>query len=70
MKIKCKKCNDIIENKENDKEVWCSCKNVGLFNDYILYGNNNELKEDSYIDLTPKKELEEVIAELNKLENN
>ena len=70
MKIKCKKCNDIIENKEFDKEVWCSCKNLGLFNDYILYGNNNELKEDSYIDLTPKKELEEVIAELNKLENN
>lgn len=70
MKIKCKKCNNIIESKENDKEVWCSCKNLGLFNDYILYGNNNELKEDSYIDLTPKKELEEVIAELNKLENN
>ena len=70
MKIKCKKCNNIIENKENDKEVWCSCKNLGLFNDYILYGNNNELKEDSYIDLTPKKSIEEVIEELNKLENN
>ena len=70
MKIKCKKCNDIIENKENDKEVWCSCKNVGLFNDYILYGNNNELKEDSYIDLALEKSIEEVIEELNKLENN
>lgn len=70
MKIKCKKCNDIIENKELDKEVWCSCKNLGLFNGYILYGNNNELKEDSYIDLTPKKSIEEVIEQLNKLENN
>ena len=70
MKIKCKKCNDIIENKGFDKEVWCSCKNLGLFNDYILYGNDNELKEDSYIDLASKKSIEEVIEELNKLENN
>ena len=69
MKIKCKKCNDIIESTEFDKEVWCFCKNLGLFNDYILYGDNNELKEDSYIDLTPKKSIEEVIEELNKLEN-
>lgn len=68
MKIKCKKCNDIIENKEFNKELWCSCNNIGLFNDYILYGNKNELKEKSYIDLTPKKSLEEVAKELNKLE--
>ncbi len=45
MKIKCKKCNDIIENREFNKERWCSCQNIGLFNDYILYGNKNELKE-------------------------
>ena len=70
MKIKCKKCNDIIENKNDDKEVWCSCKNLGLFNDYILYGDNNELKKDSYIDLTTKKSIEEVIEELNRVENN
>ena len=70
MKIKCKKCNNIIENKENAKEVWCSCKNLGLFNDYILYGSSNKLKKDSYIDLTPRKTLEKVIEELNKLENN
>ncbi len=70
MKIKCKKCNDIIENKKINKEIWCSCKNLGLFNDYILYGNDNKLKEDSYIDLTPKKSIEEVIEELNNLENN
>ncbi len=70
MKIKCKECNNIIENKDDDKEVWCSCKNLGLFNDYILYGNSNKLKKDSYIDLTPKKALKEVIKELNKLENN
>lgn len=69
MKIKCKKCNDIIENREINKELWCSCKNIGLFNDYILYGNKNELKEKSYIDLTPKKLLQEVANELDKLEN-
>ena len=57
MKIKCKKCNSIIENKEYDK-------------DYILYGNNNKLKRDSFIDLTPKESIEEVITELNKGENN
>lgn len=70
MKIKCKKCNDIIESRDFNKELWCSCKSIGLFNDYILYGNSNELKEKSFIDLSPKKSLEEVINELNKLENN
>lgn len=70
MKIKCKQCDDIIENKEIDKEIWCSCKNIGFFNDYILYGNKNKLKEKSYEDLIPKKSLEEVVNELNKLENN
>ena len=55
MKIKCKQCDDILENKEVNKEIWCSCKNIGLFNDYILYGDNNKLKEKSYEDLTPKK---------------
>ena len=40
------------------------------FNDYILYGDNNELKKDSYIDLTTKKSIEEVIEELNRVENN
>lgn len=68
LKLKCKKCNDIIENKESDKEIWCSCGNIGLFNDYITYGENNKLKEDSYIDLTTKKTLQEVIKELNELE--
>lgn len=70
MKIKCKQCDDIIENKEFNKEIWCSCKNIGIFNDYILYGNKNKLKENSYEDLTTKKSLEEVVNELNKLENN
>lgn len=70
MKIKCKLCNNIIENKELNIEIWCSCKNIGLFNDYILYGNNNKLKEKSFIDLLPKKSLEEIVNELNKLENN
>lgn len=70
MKIKCKKCNDIIENGDFNKELWCSCKSIGLFNDYILYGNSNKLKEKGFIDLSPKKSLEEVINELNKLENN
>jgi len=70
MKIKCMQCADIIENKDLNKEVWCSCKSIGLFNDYILYGNANKLKEKSYEDLTPKKSLEEVVNELNKLENN
>lgn len=69
MKIKCKQCDDIIENKELNKELWCSCKSIGLFNDYILYGNTNKLKEKSYEDLTPKKSLEEIKNELNKLEN-
>lgn len=70
MKIKCKQCNDILENKELNKEIWCSCKNIGIFNDYILYGNRNKLKEKSYEDLIPKKSLEEVVNELNKLENS
>ena len=70
MKIKCKQCDDILENKELNKEIWCSCKSIGLFNDYILYGNKNKLKEKSYEDLTSKKSLEEVVNELNKLENN
>ncbi len=70
MKIKCKQCDNIIENKEFNEEIWCSCKSIGLFNDYILYGNKNKLKEKSYEDLTPKKSLEEVVNELNKLENN
>ena len=70
MKLKCNKCNDIIENKNLNKEIWCSCKSIGIFNDYILYGNNNKLKGKSYIDLSPKKSLEEVIKELNVLENN
>ncbi|MCI8670539.1 MAG: hypothetical protein HFI36_00710 [Bacilli bacterium] len=70
MKIKCKQCDDIIENKEINKEIWCSCSNIGIFNDYILYGNKNKLKEKNYEDLTPKKSLEEVVNELNKLENN
>ncbi len=70
MKIKCKQCDSIIENKNINKEIWCSCKNIGIFNDYILYGNKNKLKEKSYEDLTPKKSLEEVVNELNKLENN
>lgn len=70
MKIKCKQCDDILENKVINKELWCSCKNIGLFNDYILYGNNNKLKEKSFIDLLPKKSLEEIVNELNKLENN
>ena len=70
MKIKCKQCDDILENKEVNKEIWCSCKNIGIFNDYILYGNKNNLKEKSFIDLSPKKSLEEVVNELNKLENN
>ncbi len=69
MKIKCKQCDDILENKEINKEMWCSCKNIGIFNDYILYGNKKKLKEKSYEDLTPKKSLEEVENELNKLEN-
>ena len=30
MKIKCKQCDDIIENKVINKEIWCSCKCVGL----------------------------------------
>jgi len=67
MKIKCKLCNNIIENKELNIEIWCSCKSAGLFNDYILYGNKNKLKEKSYEDLTSKKTLEEVEIELNKL---
>lgn len=70
MKIKCKQCDDIIENKVNNKEIWCSCKSIGLFNGYILYGNKNKLKENSYEDLTTKKSLEGVVNELNKLENN
>lgn len=70
MKIKCKQCDDIIENKVINKEIWCSCKSVGLFNDYILYRNKNKLKEKSYEDLTSKKTLEEVEIELNKLDNN
>lgn len=70
MKIKCKLCNNIIENKELNIEIWCSCKSVGLFNDYILYGNKNKLKEKSYEDLMFKKTLEEVEIELNKLDNN
>ena len=69
MKIKCKHCNDILENKEFNQEIWCSCKIIVLFNDYILYGNKNKLKEKSYENLTPKKSLEEVENELNKLEN-
>lgn len=70
MKIKCKKCNDIIENTKINTEIWCSCKSIGLFNDYITYGKDNILKEKSYIDLTPKKSLQEIIKELNELENN
>lgn len=70
MKIKCKQCDDIIENKVINKEIWCSCKSVGLFNGYILYGNKNKLKDNSYENLTPKKTLEEVIDELNKLESD
>lgn len=70
MKIKCKQCNDILENKEINKEIWCSCKSIGLFNDYILYGNTSKLKEKGYEDLTSKKSLEEVVNELNKLEHN
>lgn len=70
MKIKCKQCDDIIENKVINKEIWCSCKSVGLFNGYILYGNKNKLKENNYEDLTTKKSLKEVVNELNKLENN
>ena len=70
MKINCKQCDDILENKEINKEIWCSCKSIGLFNDYILYGNKNKLKEKSYEDLTPRKSLEEIVNELNKLENN
>lgn len=70
MKIKCKKCNDIIENQKSNIELWCSCNSIGLFNDYILYGKGNEQKENSYIDLTSKKSLEEVVNELNKLENS
>lgn len=69
MKIKCKQCDDILVNKELNKEIWCSCKNIGVFNDYILYVNKNKLKEKSYEDLIPKKSLEEVVNELNKLEN-
>lgn len=69
MKIKCKQCNDILENREINKEIWCSCKSIGLFNDYILYGNTNKLKEKNYEDLTPKKSLKEVVNELDKLEN-
>ena len=30
MKIKCKQCDDILENKELNKEIWCSCKSIGL----------------------------------------
>lgn len=36
------------------------------YRNYIL----NKLKDKSYIDLSPKKSLEEVIKELNVLENN
>lgn len=70
MKIKCKQCDDIIKNKVINKEIWCSCKSVGLFNGYILYGNKNKLKDNSYENLIPKKTLEEVIDELNKLESD
>lgn len=45
MKLKCNKCNDIIENKNLNKEIWCSCKIIGIFNDYIIYGDNNKLKD-------------------------
>lgn len=70
MKIKCKQCDNILENKEINKEIWCSCKSIGLFNDYILYGNKNKLKKRAIEDLTQKKSLEEIVNELNKLENN
>ncbi len=70
LKLKCKKCNDIIENKESDKEIWCSCGNIGVFNEYIINEKNNKLKENSYIDLIPKKTLQEVVKELNELERS
>ena len=40
------------------------------FNGYILYGNKNKLKDNSYENLTPKRTLEEVVDELNKLESD
>ena len=36
MKLKCNKCNDIIENKNLNKEIWRFCKSIGIFNDFIL----------------------------------
>lgn len=42
-KIKCKNCGDILEGIIPIKEVWCSCGNVGLYNDYIAFGKVNNL---------------------------
>lgn len=42
-KIKCKSCGEILEGIVPIKEVWCSCGNVGLYNDYIAFGKVNNL---------------------------
>ena len=30
MKIKCKKCGDIIEGDRKGTLIWCSCESVGI----------------------------------------
>lgn len=37
MKIKCKKCGDIIESKSRHDMVWCKCRAIAIDggNDYI-----------------------------------
>lgn len=46
-KLKCKKCDDIIESKHRHDFKWCSCHSIFIAggNDYCRYGGDHELME-------------------------
>jgi len=49
MKIKCKKCGDIIEGDKRGTLIYCSCKTIGIDETRwyvrILYKNEGDYKE-------------------------
>jgi hypothetical protein len=48
-KVKCLKCNDIIESMHRHDFVWCSCGNIFIDggNDYMRFGGRG-LDDDTF----------------------
>ena len=69
-KIRCKNCGDILETKIPLKgKILCSCGNIGIYSDYIMFGmKNHKTKDECYEKLEPDLIVEEVEKYLNEME--